>query len=151
MKKEQICSLQRETPLAPSACPLTENYRLSDKKLHTIDRHLMGRSRKQHPAVLATSRKKAQNHFAHPCRERFYVTKFYSVALHQHQATKFCTYKPYWEFLRTCRTNTNQTRAPGRRGIMEKWMSLGPLETQHSSFTEIPHSSLLSSWTMLLS
>lgn len=57
-KKSEICSLQRKTSLALSACPVTENHRLSVKKLYTIDRHLMGRSRKQLSVVLATRERK---------------------------------------------------------------------------------------------
>lgn len=59
-KNSKICSLQRKTSLAPSAYPLTEDYRPSDRKLYTVNRHLVGRSRKQHPVTLATRRKRLQ-------------------------------------------------------------------------------------------
>lgn len=72
---------------------ITKNYRLRHRKLYSIDRQLIGRSRKQHPVVLATSRK-LQIILLIPAVKDF-VTKFYSVALHRHQATKFCTPKPY--------------------------------------------------------
>lgn len=68
----------KEKLLSPPACPLTKNYRSSDRKLYTIDRHLVGRSGKQHPVTLATSRNKALNHFAHPYCEILLLTKFYN-------------------------------------------------------------------------
>lgn len=54
----------------------------------------------------------------------------------------------FWELAYYWR-NTNQTRAPVFEGSYGEMEVLEPLETQHSSLTEIPYSFLASSQTML--
>lgn len=147
-KKSEICSLQRKTLLAPFVCPLTENYRLSDKKLYTIDRHLMGRSRKQHPVVLATSRKrKLRSILLIPAVKDFMLQNFtvwlYTNIKPQSSAPINHT-ENFWE-LAHCRRNTKPNQGSSFWGKLWRnggaWTSWNP--TQQLNWNNLLNSGFL--------